>query len=79
NKAAYLISEGGTHSGTTVTGIGKDKLGQIYYRALTQYLTESSTFSQLRSSLIQSATDLYGDNGSEVAAISAAFDAVGVQ
>ncbi|MEW9502785.1 M4 family metallopeptidase [Jeotgalibacillus marinus] len=79
NKAAYLISEGGAHSGITVTGIGRDKLGQIYYRALTQYLTESSTFSQLRSSLIQSATDLYGANGPEVVDVTAAFDAVGVQ
>ena len=30
NKQAYLLANGGTHSGVTVTGIGKDKLGSIY-------------------------------------------------
>ncbi|GKT19441.1 M4 family metallopeptidase, partial [Aduncisulcus paluster] len=34
NKAAYLISEGGTHNGETVDGIGKEKMGAIFYRAL---------------------------------------------
>ena len=29
NKQAYLLANGGTHSGVTVTGIGKDKLGAI--------------------------------------------------
>ncbi|WJV30260.1 M4 family metallopeptidase [Rossellomorea sp. AcN35-11] len=49
NKAAYLLSQGGTHYGVNVTGIGTAKTGAIYYRALTQYLTPSSNFSQLRS------------------------------
>ncbi|MEI5908709.1 M4 family metallopeptidase [Bacillus spongiae] len=79
NKAAYLLSEGGTHYGITVAGIGTEKLGKIYYRTLTQYLTSTATFSQLRSSLIQSATDLYGEGSAEVAAATAAFDAVGIE
>ncbi|MEL3974060.1 M4 family metallopeptidase [Rossellomorea oryzaecorticis] len=78
NKAAYLLSQGGTHYGVNVTGIGTDKVGDIYYRALTQYLTPSSTFSQLRSAAVQSATDLYGSGSAEVASVNAAFDAVGV-
>jgi bacillolysin len=78
NKAAYLLSQGGTHYGVKVTGIGPDKVGDIYFRALTQYLTPSSTFSQLRSAAVQSATDLYGEGSAEVASVNAAFDAVGV-
>ncbi len=78
NKAAYLLSQGGTHYGVNVAGIGTDKVGDIYYRALTQYLTPSSNFSQLRSAVVQSASDLYGSGSSEVASVNAAFDAVGV-
>ncbi len=79
NKAAYLLSEGGTFYGVTVNGIGKDKLGAIYYRTLTQYLTASSNFSQMRSSAVQAATDLYGAGSSEVQSVNQAFNAVGVQ
>lgn len=78
NKAAYLISEGGTHYGVTVNGIGKEKLGNIFYRALTQYLTESATFSQMRAAALQAATDLYGAASAEVISVGKAFDAVGV-
>ena len=51
NKAAY----------NTITKIGKEKAEKIYYRALTQYLTRQSQFSDAKDSLIQSAKDLYGD------------------
>ncbi|OZM57048.1 bacillolysin [Lottiidibacillus patelloidae] len=78
NKAAYLLSQGGTHYGVAVTGIGNDKMGAIFYRSLTQYLTASSNFSHLRAAAVQSATDLYGANSSEVASVNQAFDAVGV-
>lgn len=78
NKAAYLLSQGGTHYGVKVTGIGTDKTGKIYYRALTQYLTPSSNFSQLRSAAVQAATDLYGAGSAEVASVNAAYSAVGV-
>ncbi len=78
NKAAYLISEGGTHYNVSVTGIGIDKMGAIFYRALTQYLTASSTFSQARAALVQSATDLYGSSSLEVQSVNSAFNSIGV-
>ena len=65
NHAFYLIA----------TDIGKSKAEQIFYRALTTYLTKSSRFIDLRLSTIQSALDLYG-NGSEVTALRSAFDQV---
>lgn len=68
NKAAYLIMD----------GIGVDKTAEIYYRALTIYLTSSSNFSDARAALLQSAEDLYGRNGQEYNSVSSAFDSVGI-
>ena len=51
NKAAY----------NTITKIGKEKAEQIYYRALTKYLTSNSQFKDAKDSLVQSAKDIYGD------------------
>ncbi|MCM3392398.1 M4 family metallopeptidase [Cytobacillus oceanisediminis] len=83
NKAAHLITDGGTHYGVTVSGIGKTKAEKIFFRALTHYLTASSDFSQMRQAAIQAARDLHPDrNGqpsAEVKAVMAAYDAVGVQ
>ncbi|OQR53398.1 bacillolysin [Bacillus sp. CDB3] len=79
NKAAYLLANGGTHYGVTVNGIGTDKMGAIYYRANIAYFTESTNFSQARVRLIQAANDLYGGSSSEVTAVKASFDAVGIQ
>ncbi|MBM7588096.1 neutral peptidase B [Bacillus pakistanensis] len=83
NKAAHLITAGGTHYGVTVTGIGKDKAEKIFYRALTLYLTASSDFSHMREAAVQSARDLYpdktGEPSAEVQAVMAAYDAVGVE
>uniref|UniRef100_UPI0005CEB492 M4 family metallopeptidase n=1 Tax=Bacillus cereus TaxID=1396 RepID=UPI0005CEB492 len=47
NKAAYF----------TINAIGKEKAEQIYYRALTVYLTPTSEFRQARAALLQSALD----------------------
>jgi bacillolysin len=79
NKAAYLLANGGTHYGVTVSGIGNDRVGQIYYRANTVYLTASSTFSQARAALVQAAADLYGATSAEVTSVNQSFDAVGVK
>jgi bacillolysin len=78
NKAAYLLSQGGTHYGVTVQGVGTDKMGAIFYRANTVYFTSSTNFSQARAGLVQAATDLYGASSAEVASVNKAFDAVGV-
>jgi bacillolysin len=78
NKQAYLLSEGGSHYGITVPGIGREKLGDIYYRMNTVYLTASSTFSQARAAAVQAATDLFGSTSAEVNAVKLSFDAVGI-
>ncbi|WP_283153803.1 M4 family metallopeptidase [Guptibacillus hwajinpoensis] len=68
NHAAYL----------TAQDIGREKLGQIYYRALTQYLTANSDFSDARQAIVQSAIDLYGEGSAEVVAAAGGFDSVGI-
>ena len=68
NKAAYNVA----------MSIGKDKMGQIWYRALTLYLTSSAQFSDARDASVQAATDLYGANSTEVQAVEKGFSAVGI-
>ncbi|WP_071460940.1 M4 family metallopeptidase [Bacillus massilinigeriensis] len=79
NKAAHLMSQGGTHYGVTVKGIGNDKMGAIFYRANTVYYTASTNFSQAKAGAVQAAKDLYGTTSPEVETVNAAFNAVGVQ
>ncbi|MBZ9607511.1 M4 family metallopeptidase [Clostridium estertheticum] len=71
NKACYLIASN--------ANVGIAKAEQIYYRALSNYLIATSNFHDARVALVQSATDLYGADGSEVAAVNASWDAVGVK
>ncbi len=68
NKAAYL----------TIKSIGKDKAQQIYYLALTQYLTPNSQFVDAKLALKEAANQLYGDNSTEADAIDKAWNDVGV-
>ncbi|WHY84112.1 M4 family metallopeptidase [Neobacillus novalis] len=68
NHAAY----------TTAQEIGREKLGKIYYRALSVYLTPTSDFSAARKAIIQSAVDLYGAGSSEAAAAANGFNKVGI-
>nr|WP_205137266.1 M4 family metallopeptidase [Virgibacillus halotolerans] len=78
NKAAYLMAEGGEHYGVTVKGVGREATEQIYYRALSLYLTSSSDFSMMRQAAIQAAVDLYGTDSDQVKAVEQAYHAVGV-
>jgi Zn-dependent metalloprotease len=68
NKAGYLIAQ----------AIGCAKTAQIYYRALTNYMTTTTDFLGARNALTQAATDLYGASSQEVTAVSNAYDAIGV-
>ncbi|WLR41268.1 M4 family metallopeptidase [Bacillus carboniphilus] len=68
NKAAYY----------TIQEIGDSKAEKIYYRALTNYLTSTSQFTDARAALLQSAADIYGSNSTEYNAVKDAWNAVGV-
>jgi Zn-dependent metalloprotease len=91
NHYFYLLSEGSgaktingvaynspTCNGSTVTGIGRDVAARIWYRALTVYMTSTTDYAGARAANISAATDLYGAASSQVAAVKAAWAAVGV-
>lgn len=68
NYAFYLFA----------TSVSKEKAEKVYYRALTNYLTRTSKFLDLRLAVIKAASDLHGANSAEVAAAKSAFDRVGI-
>ncbi len=68
NRAFYLIAN----------TIGKEKAEQIYYKALSQYLTKTSKFIDARLAVVKAATDLHGANSTEVNTAKQAFDTVGI-
>ncbi|MFE7900055.1 M4 family metallopeptidase [Streptomyces sp. NPDC057424] len=91
NHFAYLLAEGSgkktlngvaynspTCDGSTVTGIGRAKLGRIWYRALTVYMTSSTDYADARTATLSAAKDLYGGDSTEQKAVAAAWKAVAV-
>jgi Zn-dependent metalloprotease len=91
NHFFYLLAEGSgtkviggvTHSsttcnGSTVTGIGRDAAGKIWYRALTVYMTSSTNYSGARTASLNAARDLYGAGSTQYNAVAAAWSAVSV-
>ncbi|MFF7068148.1 M4 family metallopeptidase [Streptomyces pseudovenezuelae] len=91
NHFAYLLAEGSgaktingvsynspTSNGSTVNGIGRDKLGAIWYRALTVYMTSSTNYAGARTATLNAAKDLYGAGSTEYNAVGAAWSAVNV-
>jgi thermolysin len=79
NKAFYLLAEGGTHHlGGSMTGIGPDKAGAIWYRAVTTYMTVLTNFARARTATLNAAADLYGAGSDEQSAVCQAWQLVGV-
>jgi Zn-dependent metalloprotease len=79
----FLLSNGG--SGTndngdaySVSAIGITDAADIAYRALTVYLTSTSTYHDAREAWIRAANDLFGSCSDEAIAVGEAWYAVGV-
>ncbi|MBN1144160.1 MAG: M4 family metallopeptidase [Bacteroidales bacterium] len=60
------------------TSIGKNKAEQVFFRALTNYLTKTSGFIELRLAVIFAARDLFGDFSHESTEAEKAFEQVGI-
>ncbi|MFF1482974.1 M4 family metallopeptidase [Streptomyces sp. NPDC058301] len=67
-----------TCDGGTVTGLGNDAAGKIWYRALTTYLTAASTYADARTATIKAATDLYGASSTQCTTVEKAWSGVAV-
>ncbi|WP_372411952.1 M4 family metallopeptidase [Streptomyces luteireticuli] len=91
SHAFYLLAEGSgkktigkvsydspTSDGSTVTGIGREKAEQIFYRALTRYMVSTTDFHQARTATLQAAADIYGSGGTEYKTVDKAWAAVNV-
>ncbi|MER5908208.1 M4 family metallopeptidase [Streptomyces mirabilis] len=91
NHFFYLLSEGSgaktingvsynspTYNGAAVTGIGRDKALQIWYKALTTYFTSTTNYKSARTGTLSAASALYGSTSTEYKAVAAAWTAVNV-
>jgi Zn-dependent metalloprotease len=92
NRFFYLLAEGAVvpagsgltpsqlvcNGDTGIAGIGRDKAGKIWYRALTTKFTSSTTYPQARAATIASADELYGAGSAESAAVARAWSAASV-
>lgn len=63
NNVFYLLAHGGSNdtSGQAVQPIGRRQAEQVFYRALTTYLTSRSNFADACAATTQAAADLFGD------------------
>ena len=91
NHFFYLVSEGSgaktingvgynspTCNGSTVTGIGRGAAERIWYRALTVYMTSTTTYRQARDATTRAARDLYGAGSAQCTRVQRAWAAVSV-
>lgn len=91
NHFFYLLSEGSgaktingvaydspTYTGAAVTGIGRDKALQVWYRALTVYMTSTTDYKGARVATLKAAGDLYGSTSAEYQAVASAWSGVNV-
>ncbi|GAA4634517.1 M4 family metallopeptidase [Actinoallomurus vinaceus] len=67
-----------TCNSSTVTGIGNDKAGKIWYKALASYANSSENYAQARTDSLKAAADLYGTHCTEYNTVNAAWAAVSV-
>jgi Zn-dependent metalloprotease/PKD repeat protein len=58
------------------TAASKEKAEQVFYKALTEYLTKTSKFTDFRIAAVQAAKDLYGETDANL--VATAFDQVGI-
>jgi hypothetical protein len=79
NKAAFLITDGGSFNGRTVTGLGITKAARIYYEVAANLLTSASDYADLYDALPQACVNLVGTGGitsADCAEVTVAVEAV---
>ncbi|MEV8038384.1 M4 family metallopeptidase [Streptomyces sp. NPDC086182] len=91
NHMFYLLSEGSgtktingvtytssTSDGVAVAGIGRAAALQIWYKALTTYMTSSTNYASARTAALNAATALYGASSAQYAGVANAFAGIAV-
>ncbi|MET7682552.1 M4 family metallopeptidase [Streptomyces sp. NPDC005423] len=91
NHMFYLLSEGSgtkvingttytssTSDGVAVAGIGRAAALQIWYKALTTYMTSSTNYASARTAALSAAAALYGTSSAQYAGVGNAFAGINV-
>ncbi|WP_327181110.1 M4 family metallopeptidase [Streptomyces sp. NBC_01334] len=91
NHMFYLLSEGSgsktingvtynspTSDGVAVAGIGRAAALQIWYKALTTYMTSSTNYAGARTAALSAASALYGSSSTQYAGVGNAFAGINV-
>ncbi len=91
NHFFYLLAEGSgaksingfsynspAANGVQVTGIGRAKALQVWYRALTTYFTSTTDYKAARVATLKAAADLYGSGSAEYTQVATAWTGVNV-
>ncbi|MFK4100013.1 M4 family metallopeptidase [Streptomyces sp. NPDC019531] len=91
NHMFYLLSEGSgsktingvtynspTSDGVAVAGIGRAAALQIWYKALTTYMTSSTNYAAARTAALNAAAALYGTSSAQYAGVGNAFAGINV-
>ncbi|MET9090359.1 M4 family metallopeptidase, partial [Streptomyces sp. NPDC004237] len=91
NHMFYLLSEGSgsktingvtynstTSDGVAVAGIGRAAALQIWYKALTSYMTSSTNYAAARTAALNAASALYGSSSTQYAGVGNAFAGINV-
>lgn len=79
NKAFYLVAKGGSHHlGGSMTGIGAAEAANIWYKALTTYMTSSTNFSGTRQATLLAAGSMHGFSSTQYNAVATAWTLCGV-
>ncbi|MGW3818445.1 M4 family metallopeptidase [Streptomyces sp. NPDC005046] len=91
NHMFYLLSEGSgtkvingvtynssTSDGVAVAGIGRAAALQIWYKALTTYMTSTTNYAGARTAALNAATALYGSTSAQYAGVANAFAGINV-
>ncbi|MEU6540882.1 M4 family metallopeptidase [Streptomyces sp. NPDC047000] len=91
NHMFYLLSEGSgtktingvtytstTSDGVAVAGIGRAAALQIWYKALTSYMTSSTNYAGARTAALSAAAALYGTSSAQYAGVGNAFAGINV-
>ncbi|MEH0474507.1 M4 family metallopeptidase [Streptomyces sp. B21-097] len=91
NHMFYLLSEGSgtktingvtynstTSDGVAVAGIGRAAALQIWYKALTTYMTSSTDYAGARTAALNAAAALYGSSSTQYAGVGNAFAGINV-
>ena len=69
NKAAYLITDGGTFNGQSITALGVAKAARIYYTVNTTMLVSGSDYADLANALRQACRNLAGTGTDGITAV----------